>query len=94
MFANQVSYEIIEQFKALGATQVGCGTLTGRNWYSGNETKEPFTSIVYFFDERGVELGYWTIVSPWFGPVIFPPDNRRIWHQSFRDMLQFEPLSR
>lgn len=92
-FANHIEYETVEQFKALGATQTGCMTFGRRNWYSGETIKEPDTSIIYFFDERGVELGYWTVVSRWFGPVIFPPNNRRIWHQSFRDALQLEPLS-
>ncbi|MFA5767370.1 MAG: hypothetical protein WC919_05585 [Candidatus Paceibacterota bacterium] len=93
MFASKIDNETIEQFKALGATQVGCTLLTRRDWYSGNTVSEPFTSIVYFFDERGVELGYWTVISLWFGPVIFPPNNRRVWHQSFRDLLQLEPLA-
>ena len=92
-FTNCVEHETVEQFKALGATHAGCTLLSNRHRCTGETTKEPYTAIVYFFDIRGVELGYWTVVSRWFGPFIFPPDNRRVWHQSFRDALQLEPLS-
>jgi hypothetical protein len=92
MLASRVDQKLIEQFKALGATQVGCMVFSKRNPYSGNVVEKPDSDVIYFFDERGVELGFCTVVSSFSTPHIFPPDGRRVWHQSFRDLLRFEPL--
>lgn len=91
MLVNRVDVETVERFKAMGAVKVGCIVLDRYNWSSGMAVSEPNDDIVHFFDAAGLEIGYWTVVSPWFGPVIFAP-GRREWHPYSLNRAKFEPL--
>lgn len=85
-----VDCDTVEQFKALGAVSVGRALLPRRSYQQGT-ILEPSNDIVHFFAADGLEIGYWTVISHRFGPVIF--ERRRRWHPSLLDRLLQEPIS-
>jgi hypothetical protein len=85
-----VDHDTVEQFKALGAVSIGRIMLPKRSYQYG-VILEPSNDIVHFFAADGLEIGYWTVISHRFGPVIF--EQRRNWHPSIKAGLLLEPVS-
>lgn len=88
---DHISSEILEQFRDLGAVRAGCMLVQRPHWSTGTFVDEPDSNLVYFFDAREREIGYWTCISPWCGPVILAP-NYRVWSPAFLARMVYEPL--
>jgi hypothetical protein len=89
-FINRVDHDSMKKFLDLGAVKAGCTLFTRRDWLRGYDVEEPDTSIIYFFDKEGREIGYWTMVSPIFTVILAP--NYREWSDEFLSKMQWESL--
>lgn len=81
---GHVSRQVVDRFIGLGAVEAACMLQSRYHYYSGYTSYEPFTDIVYFFDDQRREIGYWSVLTPFNDdePQIFAP-HYRVWHESF-----------
>lgn len=91
-----VPHSQIELFKGLGAVKAGLSTIPqyDRACDTWNlRPRTPVSCLVYFFDAKGREIGYWSDIQRYFGntPTIFAP-NYRHWAKEFLDNLVWAKL--
>ncbi len=89
-----VDPDTLDTFAKLGAVSAGIHTSKKWHHYGGVDHWVPFDDLVYFFDARGEEIGYWSVIQRYFDnrPMLFDPP--RVWDSGMKSRLNVQRFFR
>ena len=84
-----IPQHVVDRFKELGAVRYSHSLYWGHDGF-GRRCQKPYTDLIYFWDEHGREVGYWSSINP-NRPTIFAP-NYRQWGEDAIDAQVFHDI--